>query len=73
MSAELARAVERLRQLKQTTRQAHAAAGELRAADVKARTGELVPGDRVFDPVTGLEGVVEHAASANVVVQAAER
>lgn len=38
-----------------------------------ARAGTLVAGDRVFDPVTGEEGIVVHGARENVLVPTPQR
>lgn len=70
MNDELARAAERLRQLRDSIRHERAPFVAMGNGRPALESGALVPGDRVFDPVTGQEGVIEHVARANVIVPA---
>jgi len=73
MSRELRGAFDRFTERERVRRAELAAA--LGAAQRAAQLAGAAhaPGDRVFDPVTGLEGEVLHAARENVVVQSAKR
>lgn len=62
---------ERVVQARDTRRAAIAARVRTAQQSDAARAGTHVAGDRVFDPVTGLEGEVLYAARENVVVPVA--
>ena len=71
--SDLARILERLRQIReadQARTRAHTADISARAA---ARLGTFIAGDRVFDRVTGEEGSVAVVTATHVVVPAPER
>jgi hypothetical protein len=72
MSA-LDRILERQRQLRQS--QTQAARDRIAAAATRdaARRGTVLAGDRVFDPVTGEEGIVVHGTRENIVVPTPNR
>lgn len=73
MTPELARALERQRQIRQarldSVQQQHRDAGTRQRATI----GTHSAGDRVFDLVTGQEGIVIHGTTENVIVPVAER
>lgn len=74
MSGEgLHRIRERLQQIRAARHATIAAALENAQQVARAAGGTPVAGDRVFDTVTGQEGIVLHAARENIVVPAVEQ
>lgn len=68
MKPELALALERLKQIRPARVASAAAAPANGAARRVPSTAPLAPGVRVFDTVTGEEGIVEYGTTENVIV-----
>lgn len=72
MRPELALTLERFAQVRQARRGSALAAGP-RVGDTPARIAPpLAPGDRVFDTVSGQEGIVEYGYAEVVIVPTAQ-
>lgn len=73
MTQELARALERQQQIRQARAKSVAAQTAETVARERARTGTPIAGDRVFDLLSGEEGIVIHATTENVIVPTPDR
>lgn len=72
MSDELARVTERVRQNRAALSDNNTAPRQAVAVSPLLTAAGFLPGDRVFDTVTGLEGIVIDGARENVVVPTAK-
>jgi hypothetical protein len=70
---DLRAVLERHRQLREAQRRSLYETLTRSAAIAAARRGTLVAGDRVFDPISGEEGVVVHGVRENILVSAPGR
>lgn len=73
MNDELARIRERVSQLRVGLRAELQNRVAKAGTPVTGRRAQLLPGDRVFDPVTGEEGIVEYGSRETVVGPTAGR
>lgn len=73
MNADLARIRERMAQTRQALRTYLTDRATNTAPHTTAQSGTFIAGDRVFDTVTGEEGIVIHGTRENVIVPAPER
>jgi hypothetical protein len=70
---ELFRIAERVRQNRAAQRAAIDAERTTTPSTGARRVAPHLPGDRVFDPITGLEGVIVHGTRENVIVPTPKR
>jgi hypothetical protein len=70
VSDDFARVRERIRQARENLTEAGAPPGDGGALDWQRRGGTFVAGDRVFDTLTGQEGLVRAVTTENLVTRA---
>lgn len=73
MTPELEKALERQRQQRQARRETVQQGTAANRAPVRTLSGAHAAGDRVFDTVTGQEGIVLYGTSENIIVSTPER
>lgn len=73
MSDELARVRERIRQTRENITETLTTATDSPRPFADDRGGTFVAGDRVFDTVTGREGIVRATTTENIIVPPTER
>lgn len=71
MTDELARVLERTRQIRESRARSGIDAVQQRPVNTTAQNGTLSAGTRVFDLVTGEEGIVIHGARENILIPTA--
>lgn len=73
MINELSRVAERVRQNRAAQLAAIDAERMTAPSTAARRVAQHLPGDRVFDPITGLEGVIVHGTRENIIVPTPKR